>query len=153
MEVCDILECKQMLRKPGSESSVSDLSENFILQISAKATYMWMLCRSDSVDDKDFASSLHQPSISQDKIVVRSEPLVAAPHASLRDGQTRNAEGTETKGEAVSCLRTQISYHKVVNVRLSKRPCTLYNASMHFQVNMLAWPGSRHLSNKLNSIP
>lgn len=31
MEIVDILECKQMLRKPSSASSASKLSENFIL--------------------------------------------------------------------------------------------------------------------------
>jgi hypothetical protein len=71
MEVVDILECKQMLRKPSSASSASKLSENFILQISAKASHIRMLCRSQSVDDKDFASILRPPSISQDEIEER----------------------------------------------------------------------------------
>lgn len=76
-----------MLQKPSSRSSASKLSENSILQIGAKASHIRMLCRSESVDDKDVASISRQPSIAQDEIEDRSNPLVAAPHGFLHNGQ------------------------------------------------------------------
>jgi hypothetical protein len=63
-ETHDILERKRMLRQPGLGISASNLSENFILEISAKATHIRMLCRSDSVDDGELASSSLHPSTS-----------------------------------------------------------------------------------------
>ena len=56
-ELYDILECKQVLQRSGSGTLASSISENFILQNSAKATYIRKLNRPDSVDDKDLVGS------------------------------------------------------------------------------------------------
>jgi hypothetical protein len=54
-ELHDILECKQVLQRSGSGTSASSVSENFMLQNSAKAAYIGKPNRRDSMDDKAFA--------------------------------------------------------------------------------------------------
>jgi hypothetical protein len=56
-ELHDILECKQVLQRSGSGTSASSISENFVLQNSAKVTYIRKPNRLDSVDDKGLAGS------------------------------------------------------------------------------------------------